>query len=103
MYVCESATNTSLWFSERNYKHAHIPSTLTFYLLRPKSVVAFCLGYPISCGNIKSRTVYLNRPNFYCVGVGQVKIKLAHFVTMRAMLLYMALFDRQQLPWSNAA
>lgn len=91
MYICESATNTSLLFSERNCKHAHIPSTLAFYFLRPKSLLAFCLDSPISCGNIKSRTLYFNRLDFCRVGVGQVKIELAPFVAVRAMLLYMAL------------
>lgn len=58
MYICESDTNTSLWLSERNCKHAHIPSTLTFYLLRPKSCLAFCTDSPISYGNITYQEWY---------------------------------------------
>lgn len=69
MYICESDTNTSLWLSERNGKHAHIPSMLTFFYL------AFCPVSPVSCGGIKSRMAPLNKLDFCAVG----KIELHPF------------------------
>lgn len=47
--------------------------------------------------------VHLNRLDFCCVEVGQVKIELPLFVTVRAMLLYEVLSDRQQPLHCNCA
>lgn len=58
MYICESDTNTSLWLAERNGKHAHIPSTHTFFT--QLFVLLLLLGVSV----IKSRMVPLNRLNF---------------------------------------
>lgn len=49
MCICENAANTSLCKSERNCTYAHIPTTLAFYFLRPKSRAAFRLDSPVGC------------------------------------------------------